>query len=135
MKIEKFKELLNELKNCSDIDNKNIDKDIMETLSLYQNLIEIVSTELYRLHKTNLKYDIIYQSLYHKYKTQYDYNLSVNEIKMYVESDDKISDLRKEKKMLEYQISIIEKYIDMLRNKQFQIKNIIDWKKYQTAVM
>jgi len=135
MKIEKFKELLNELKNCSDIDNKNIDKDIMETLSLYQNLIEIVSTELYRLHKTNLKYDIIYQSLYHKYKTQYDYNLSVNEIKMYVESDDKISDLRKEKKMLEYQISIIEKYIDMLRNKQFQIKNIIDWKKYQTAVI
>lgn len=133
MQIEKFKELLSELKNCSDINIENLDKDIMKTLSLYQNLIEIVSSELYRLHKIDTKYEKIYQSLYHKYKTQYDYNLSVNEIKLYVEADDKLSGIRAEKKLSEYQISIIEKYIDMLKNKQFQIKNIIEWKKYQAG--
>ena len=135
MKKEQFKKLLDECKKYSTIDRKDLIKDMNGTLALQQNLISIVIKMTYSLIKLENEYGLKRKNKYHYYKTDYDYDLSKKELDMYTDADDELKDMRYKIAKIKFQIESLDKQIDFLRNKQFQIKNLIEWEKYTNGVV
>jgi peptidoglycan hydrolase CwlO-like protein len=135
MKKDQFKKLLDECKKYSTIDRKDLIKDMNGTLALQQNLISIVIKMTYSLIKLENEYSLKRKNKYHYYKTDYDYDLSKKELDMYTDADDELKDMRYKIAKIKFQIESLDKQIDFLRNKQFQIKNLIEWEKYTNGVV
>lgn len=130
MEKHQWNDIKKEIDTMVTIDEKNMAKDINKTLSMIQNLISIYSKEVSLNIKLENEYKKTKQKKYNYYKTQYDITLSAKELEMYAEADDEVCDIRLKYKKNIQLLETINKYIDLLKNKQFQIKNYIDWRKF-----
>lgn len=130
MNKEKWIKLEKEINERCKINQKDVKKDINITLSTYQNLIAIYAKELRILMKHEEKYNDIRQRRYHYYKTEYDLTLSGKELTMYTDADEELKDLRFKITKQKYYLEILDKYMSLLKDKQYQIKNYIDWEKF-----
>lgn len=126
----KWDKLEKEINEKCKIDQKDVKKDINNTLATYQNLIAIYAKEMRLLINLEEKYNTKKQNRYHYYKSEYDLTLSAKELQMYTEADEQLKDLRIKIKKQKYYLEILDKYMALLKDKQYQIKNYIDWSKF-----
>lgn len=128
----KFEEFFKEIEDDLYLDSVNIQKKLFE---------------IPQLHSKYLKRFYMYKKEYYKYKKELEqlytkkYNLLKNgdelldkkEIQFMIVSDEEYSDLNYKIKQMENMIDILERTIKKVNNLSFDIKNIIDWVKFQAG--
>ena len=57
-----------------------------------------------------------------------------NDIDMYIESDDEVIDLETKFGLQEEKVKYVEAVVKQINNRQWQIRNAIDWRKFTCGV-
>ena len=57
-----------------------------------------------------------------------------NDIDMYIESDDAVIDLETKVGLQEEKVKYVEAVVKQINNRQWQIRNAIDWRKFESGV-
>lgn len=131
MKTHEFEAFRERAKKLIKMDTDNLEKDIRDNITALQDFTSIYFSELKVFKKVKTAYDKKYKLKYHELRWNSDEALSYNEIvNIYLKGDEELIKLRKIYEELEEQLEEIKSYIDILKSKQFAIKDYINWRKF-----
>lgn len=131
MDKDKFKKLQTNITRVTKINTDNLEQDIIKTLETIKILTEVYYKELRKLNKLDVEYSGQYKQKYHHYRWQSEEALTYNEIvNIYLKGDTELRTLKEDKTELEFQVEEIQKYIELLKSKQWAIKDFISWRKF-----
>ena len=130
IELEKLKKLID---SQLEINEDNLQESIQKTCIRKQTYQSILLRETKELVNKTQDLDILYSKLYHQYKFESSYNYTGKEIEGMISGDATYSKLVKEINTQKALINFLEKTIDNFTSLSFQIKNLIEWKKFQAG--
>jgi uncharacterized protein with ATP-grasp and redox domains len=125
---EKFRDMV---KNDVAIDKGLLDNEILTHTTKIQRYVTLWFNKGFQLKNKIRERDKLYRELYNYYKFQYEKVLdSFSEIKTYIEGDDKYIELQKQIDEITIDYNFLEKTLENLKDKGYNLKNYIEWQKY-----
>ena len=144
MKIEDIVSMWNA--DCG-IDDTALDNEAVKIPTLHGKYLGILMDENIRLRGMKHKYIKMkkYKWLWVTGKMSQDkldelgwepfqLKLLKNDIDMYIESDDEVIDLETKFGLQEEKVKYVEAVVKQINNRQWQIRNAIDWRKFESGV-
>jgi len=129
-----IEEWIKELKEDTQLDFKKFETNfgIANKMAKWLERKENLVSKLIELEKKRRKVE---RELFEYYKTDYDLTLNTKEeIKLMVQSDPKFLEIDNQVKETERLIKFIDKAIDFLKTKVWEVKYYLEWKKYIEGV-
>jgi predicted transglutaminase-like protease len=139
----KLNDILDEWEIDSEIDKSDLGNENLKTPKLHQKYLKMYSIEKIRF----TKFEIDYKKLF-KLKTQYyrgtldketldemewkpfQMRLLKEDVEIYIESDDQISELQLKLSLQKEIVSTLDSIIRQINKRDFTIRNSIDWLKF-----
>lgn len=131
----KFEDLKNEAENDLNLDETNIKQKSLENSRIYTKWLNYFREVSKAYKEIEDKKNKKYRELYEYYRDDYSIKLKTNEIDIYVKSEQEFITLNRQlnnyKSILEY----IEGVLKEISRMNFNIKNYIEWQKFQNGVL
>lgn len=131
---DKLEKLRDELHDAFSINNKNLDGEVMKTISKLHYYNGLLAEEKLVLNRIIRKKNEIYGKLYEKFRFNSDVKLDKGEVQYWIDRDplwQKIQSYYESHKEL---CDLIERSIKALQTKSFAIKNLIDIKRIELGM-
>ncbi|MCX6783408.1 MAG: recombination mediator protein UvsY [Candidatus Levybacteria bacterium] len=131
----------------SDIRAEDIGGESLKTLQLHSKYMRIYNNEASFLKKYKADYKKLYRlkwSYYLGYMDKeeletltwepFQYKILKQDIAIYLDGDEELSDTLMKSELQEEKVKILDQIIRMINNRNFTIKNHIDWKKFESGI-
>jgi hypothetical protein len=131
---DKFEKLRDEMNDAFTINQKNLDGEVMKTISKLHYYNGLLAEERLVLKRIIRKKNEIYGKLYEKFRFNHDMKLDKGEVQHWIERDpiwQKVESYYESHKEL---CDFIERSIKSLQTKSFAIKNLIDIKRIELGM-
>jgi hypothetical protein len=143
-----IREIENHANNDLPLKQDKLDIISSETPDLYNKYHKIFNTEAVLYKKLSLKKKVLYKDLYEYYsgrksieelkdmgRTPFNLKLLKTDINIYIESDKEMIELEEKLAIQSQKISYIEGILKQISNRQWVVKNIIEWQKFTNGII
>lgn len=137
LNLEKILEKFTLLKNRAEQDCLFNKEDFSANFSNSDKIYHYIQekTDWIKIHSYfEIKYKKLLKKLYEHYKLEFDLNLTSEERKVYIESDDNYIKINQELTYIKEIINFIDGVIDTLRRKSYEMKLYLDWQNFKNGV-
>lgn len=110
------------------IDPDNLDTESINTSHILAKWLQWFSKEGYRYKQLTMQLDKKTKERYMYYKLEYDYELDKREIQMHVAADETIQHHQTLVAISKEKLDFIERVVRNLQNRNYAIKNAIDYR-------
>lgn len=126
--------LKDKVKEDLTIDKTNLDKESGNIPYIYHNYLQKFSRISYEVKKKQRELDEIWGKKYHYFLTEHDLELKKYEIESFIKSDPEYINIKE--KLDDYILiaDYLEQVLKQINQKSFNIKNMIEWNKFQHGV-
>jgi len=130
-----FTELQQELDDDMDLNEMCLPSKLLRIPNLHNKYMRYLFRESNRLIIMQEKSRELYRDLWYHYKNNHDFLLEKKEIMWHVESDTKYTKILTKLKKQENLVDFFERAVKKCNNISFDIKNIIEYKKFMAGIV
>ena len=137
----KLENIMKEWEEDAPIDNQNLDGESIKIPNLHAKYMEMYTKEKRTLREFKRKWKVLFQKRWeavigHKGKRpEHDIRLSKSEReKYYVAADSELQEFEALINDQEDKVDYLSGVLDNIKNRNWQIKNAIDWSKFQVGL-
>jgi len=141
MKIEKIMEMVDDdLK----YDQNNLDTESLKSPLLHNKYLKLLAGEILLFKRLEQEKKRMYMKKYNyymgrgdpdDYENWPDYEIGKAEIKIYIESDAEYQEIEFKMQIEKEKIEYLEKIIKTISSRNWDIRNAIEWQKFQNGVI
>ena len=138
-------ELKEEVNNALKVNDERLDVEALKNQELYANYLDHKSRFELLLHKAKGDYKKMYREKWEYYGGKADakvyvtkpFDLKVlkSDLSIYIESDEEIIQCEHKVAYLETVVKYIDGVLKSINSRGWDIKNAIDWKKFEAGIM
>ena len=129
-----FDKIIEEWKQDCPIDDTTLDKESVKIPTLHGKYLELHSREKIFLNYLEVKYKKLYREKWEYYsgKAEKPFQLKLlkTDLHIYLDSDDKLCELKEKIDTQKQKVSYVESVIKSLETRSFHITNAINWRKF-----
>lgn len=139
----KTEDIIAEIEKDSVIDDNALDSESLKIPMLHAKYYRIYMDEFRTLRALDLDYKALKKGRVHYYTGKADdevykqeplnFKVLKNEVDLYLDSDDQLTKLKTRIEMQTAKVNMIEQFIKTLNNRNFIIKNAIDYKRFKSG--
>ena len=138
-------ELKIQVANDLKVNDERLDTESLKNQELYAKYLEIKSNFELLMYKAKGDYKILYRDKWEYYGGKsdakvyavkpFDIKVLKNDLQMYIQSDEEILELQGKISYYESIVKYIDGVIKSIDNRGWDIKNAIEWKKFEAGMM
>ena len=129
-----FDKIIEEWKQDCPIDDTTLDKESVKIPTLHGKYLELHSREKIFLNYLEVDYKKLYKERWEYYsgKAEKPFQLKLlkTDLHIYLDSDDKLCELKEKIDTQKQKVSYVESVIKSLETRSFHITNAINWRKF-----
>ncbi len=129
-----FDKIIEEWKQDCPIDDTTLDKESVKIPTLHGKYLELHSREKIFLNYLQVEYKKLYREKWEYYsgKAEKPFQLKLlkTDLHIYLDSDDKLCELKEKVDTQKQKVSYVESVIKSLETRSFHITNAINWRKF-----
>ena len=129
-----FDKIIEEWKQDCPIDDTTLDKESVKIPTLHGKYLELHSREKIFLNYLEVEYKKLYKERWEyssgKAEKPFQLKLLKTDLYIYLDSDDKLSDIKEKVDTQKQKVSYVESVIKSLETRSFHITNAINWRKF-----
>ncbi len=129
-----FDKIIEEWKQDCPIDDTTLDKESVKIPTLHGKYLELHSREKIFLNYLEVDYKKLYKERWEYYsgKAEKPFQLKLlkTDLYIYLDSDDKLCELKEKVDTQKQKVSYVESVIKSLETRSFHITNAINWRKF-----
>ena len=129
-----FDKIIEEWKQDCPIDDTTLDKESVKIPTLHGKYLELHSREKIFLNYLEVEYKKLYREKWEYYsgKAEKPFQLKLlkTDLHIYLDSDDKLCELKEKIDTQKQKVSYVESVIKSLETRSFHITNAINWRKF-----
>ncbi len=129
-----FDKIIEEWKQDCPIDDTTLDKESVKIPTLHGKYLELHSREKIFLNYLDVEYKKLYRKRWEYYsgKAEKPFQLKLlkTDLHIYLDSDDKLCELKEKIDTQKQKVSYVESVIKSLETRSFHITNAINWRKF-----
>ena len=129
-----FDKIIEEWKQDCPIDDTTLDKESVKIPTLHGKYLELHSREKIFLNYLEVEYKKLYKERWEYYsgKAEKPFQLKLlkTDLHIYLDSDDKLCELKEKVDTQKQKVSYVESVIKSLETRSFHITNAINWRKF-----
>ena len=129
-----FDKIIEEWKQDCPIDDTTLDKESVKIPTLHGKYLELHSREKIFLNYLGVEYKKLYRERWEYYsgKAEKPFQLKLlkTDLHIYLDSDDKLCELKEKIDTQKQKVSYVESVIKSLGTRSFHITNAINWRKF-----
>ena len=129
-----FDKIIEEWKHDCPIDDTTLDKESVKIPTLHGKYLELHSREKIFLNYLQVEYKKLYREKWEYYsgKAEKPFQLKLlkTDLHIYLDSDDKLCELKEKVDTQKQKVSYVESVIKSLETRSFHITNAINWRKF-----
>lgn len=129
-----FDKIIEEWKQDCPIDDTTLDKESVKIPTLHGKYLELHSREKIFLNYLGVEYKKLYREKWEYYsgKAEKPFQLKLlkTDLHIYLDSDDKLCELKEKIDTQKQKVSYVESVIKSLETRSFHITNAINWRKF-----
>ncbi len=129
-----FDKIIEEWKQDCPIDDTTLDKESVKIPTLHGKYLELHSREKIFLNYLQVEYKKLYREKWEYYsgKAEKPFQLKLlkTDLHIYLDSDDKLCELKEKIDTQKQKVSYVESVIKSLETRSFHITNAINWRKF-----
>jgi len=129
-----FDKIIEEWKQDCPIDDTTLDKESVKIPTLHGKYLELHSREKIFLNYLGVEYKKLYREKWEYYsgKAEKPFQLKLlkTDLHIYLDSDDKLCELKEKVDTQKQKVSYVESVIKSLETRSFHITNAINWRKF-----
>ena len=129
-----FDKIIEEWKQDCPIDDTTLDKESVKIPTLHGKYLELHSREKIFLNYLEVEYKKLYRERWEYYsgKAEKPFQLKLlkTDLHIYLDSDDKLCELKEKVDTQKQKVSYVESVIKSLETRSFHITNAINWRKF-----
>ena len=129
-----FDKIIEEWKQDCPIDDTTLDKESVKIPPLHGKYLELHSREKIFLNYLEVEYKKLYREKWEYYsgKAEKPFQLKLlkTDLHIYLDSDDKLCELKEKIDTQKQKVSYVESVIKSLETRSFHITNAINWRKF-----
>ena len=129
-----FDKIIEEWKQDCPIDDTTLDKESVKIPTLHGKYLELHSREKIFLNYLEVEYKKLYKERWEYYsgKAEKPFQLKLlkTDLYIYLDSDDKLCELKEKVDTQKQKVSYVESVIKSLETRSFHITNAINWRKF-----
>ena len=129
-----FDKIIEEWKQDCPIDDTTLDKESVKIPTLHGKYLELHSREKIFLNYLQVEYKKLYREKWEYYSGKAEKPLQLKLLKtdlhIYLDSDDKLCELKEKIDTQKQKVSYVESVIKSLETRSFHITNAINWRKF-----
>ena len=129
-----FDKIIEEWKHDCPIDDTTLDKESVKIPTLHGKYLELHSREKIFLNYLEVEYKKLYREKWEYYsgKAEKPFQLKLlkTDLHIYLDSDDKLCELKEKVDTQKQKVSYVESVIKSLETRSFHITNAINWRKF-----
>ena len=129
-----FDKIIEEWKQDCPIDDTTLDKESVKIPTLHGKYLELHSREKIFLNYLEVEYKKLYKERWEYYsgKAEKPFQLKLlkTDLYIYLDSDDKLSEIKEKVDTQKQKVSYVESVIKSLETRSFHITNAINWRKF-----
>ena len=129
-----FDKIIEEWKQDCPIDDTTLDKESVKIPTLHGKYLELHSREKIFLNYLGVEYKKLYRERWEYYsgKAEKPFQLKLlkTDLHIYLDSDDKLCELKEKVDTQKQKVSYVESVIKSLETRSFHITNAINWRKF-----
>ena len=129
-----FDKIIEEWKQDCPIDDTTLDKESVKIPTLHGKYLELHSREKIFLNYLGVEYKKLYREKWEYYsgKAEKPFQLKLlkTDLHIYLDSDDKLCELKEKIDTQKQKVSYVESVIKSLGTRSFHITNAINWRKF-----
>jgi hypothetical protein len=129
-----FDKIIEEWKQDCPIDDTTLDKESVKIPTLHGKYLELHSREKIFLNYLEVEYKKLYREKWEYYsgKAEKPFQLELlkTDLHIYLDSDDKLCELKEKIDTQKQKVSYVESVIKSLETRSFHITNAINWRKF-----
>ena len=129
-----FDKIIEEWKHDCPIDDTTLDKESVKIPTLHGKYLELHSREKIFLNYLQVEYKKLYREKWEYYsgKAEKPFQLKLlkTDLHIYLDSDDKLCELKEKIDTQKQKVSYVESVIKSLETRSFHITNAINWRKF-----
>ena len=129
-----FDKIIEEWKHDCPIDDTTLDKESVKIPTLHGKYLELHSREKIFLNYLEVEYKKLYREKWEYYsgKAEKPFQLKLlkTDLHIYLDSDDKLCELKEKIDTQKQKVSYVESVIKSLETRSFHITNAINWRKF-----
>ena len=129
-----FDKIIEEWKQDCPIDDTTLDKESVKIPTLHGKYLELHSREKIFLNYLEVEYKKLYKERWEYYsgKAEKPFQLKLlkTDLHIYLDSDDKLCELKEKIDTQKQKVSYVESVIKSLETRSFHITNAINWRKF-----
>ena len=129
-----FDKIIEEWKQDCPIDDTTLDKESVKIPTLHGKYLELPSREKIFLNYLEVEYKKLYREKWEYYsgKAEKPFQLKLlkTDLHIYLDSDDKLCELKEKIDTQKQKVSYVESVIKSLETRSFHITNAINWRKF-----
>ena len=132
-----FDKIIEEWKQDCPIDDTTLDKESVKIPTLHGKYLELHSREKIFLNYLEVEYKKLYREKWEYYsgKAEKPFQLKLlkTDLHIYLDSDDKLNELKEKIDTQKQKVSYVESVIKSLETRSFHITNAISWRKFTSG--
>ena len=137
----KLEDIMKEWEDDAPIDSHNLDGESLKIPNLHAKYIEMYTKEKRTLREFKRRWKVVFQQRWEaviaKDGRPPEHNIRVSKSEMekhYVGADNELQEFEKLMNEQEDKVDFLSGVLDNIKNRNWQIKNAIDWSKFQTGL-
>ena len=137
----KLEDIMKEWEDDAPIDSHNLDGESLKIPNLHAKYIEMYTKEKRTLREFKRRWKVVFQQRWEaviaKDGRPPEHNIRVSKSEMekhYVGADSELQEFEKLMNEQEDKVDFLSGVLDNIKNRNWQIKNAIDWSKFQTGL-
>ena len=137
----KLEDIMKEWEDDAPIDSHNLDGESLKIPNLHAKYIEMYTKEKRTLREFKRRWKVVFQQRWEaviaKDGRPPDHNIRISKSEMekhYVGADSELQEFEKLMNEQEDKVDFLSGVLDNIKNRNWQIKNAIDWSKFQTGL-
>ena len=142
---ESLEKLMSETDNDLKLDKLDLLRESLRTPYLYSKYLKYWTMCGLACSKVQKEYDILYKERWEYYNGKatdevyrqepFDMKVIRGDIPMYLKADDKLAKVEEKLEYYKIRVEFLEKTLKNIENRNWNIKNAIEWKKFQEGVI
>tara|TARA_Y100000780_G_scaffold132905_1_gene119651 strand:- start:530 stop:949 length:420 start_codon:yes stop_codon:yes gene_type:complete len=137
----KLEDIMKEWEDDAPIDSHNLDGESLKIPNLHAKYMEMYTKEKRTLREFKRRWKVVFQQRWEaviaKDGRPPDHNIRISKSEMekhYVGADSELQEFEKLMNEQEDKVDFLSGVLDNIKNRNWQIKNAIDWSKFQTGL-
>ena len=137
----KLEDIMKEWEDDAPIDSHNLDGESLKIPNLHAKYMEMYTKEKRTLREFKRRWKVVFQQRWEaviaKDGRPPDHNIRISKSEMekhYVGADSELQEFEKLLNEQEDKVDYLSGVLDNIKNRNWQIKNAIDWSKFQTGL-